>query len=207
MKELKTARPLVIVLIGLPGAGKSTFAREFSTVFGAPTIEVGLLQREIFGTKAPTLDQQDGVKRAYNALAAELFKSKRMFILDGNANTYADRSDIRALAKKAGYDVLFVWVQTSEPVARARATKPVKSATNLPLSDTAFTKAGKLLEAPRANEDHIVVSGQRLFASQVRPILKKIAEGHTASLSLPERGTRDSRDEPERPPRRNIFIR
>ena len=38
MKSLSLAKPLVLVVIGLPGAGKSFFARQFSETFGAPMV-------------------------------------------------------------------------------------------------------------------------------------------------------------------------
>jgi predicted kinase len=193
MKELHTQRPLVIGLVGLPGAGKSTFAIGFSSMFGAPTISAGQLQREIFGTTSPTPAQTAGLKRVFWTITAELFKAKHIFILDGHANSYADRSEIRAHAKKAGYDVLFVWVQTSEEIAASRAINPKRGANNLAISQAAFEKAFHSFEAPRASEDHVVLSGQRTFASQVRPILKRIAEGHEAKIQPPQR--------------RNIFIR
>lgn len=205
MKELHTTKPLLLGMIGLPGAGKSRFAGEFSVMFGAPVIEMEGLRRLVFGDRPITRDDEDGLKRLYWHLAEEQAKSKRTFILDGNLHTYGARTEARTLAKKAGYDVLWLWVQTSEPIARDRATKLHRGATNTILTPEAFNHAVKAFEAPRASEDHVVISGQRLFSSQVRPILARLAEAHESQLQAPRPVERPP--ERERPPRRNIFIR
>lgn len=199
MKELNTQKPLVLGLIGLPGAGKSKLAQQFSTMFGAPVIDAGLLRRTVFGDRIPNKQYELGLRAAFWSLADELFKTKRTFLLDGNLNSFAARSEARAAAKKAGYDVLWLWVQTSEAVARDRATAAKRGSENIIIPTAAFDRAVTLFEAPRAGEEHVVLSGQRTFNSQVRPILKKIAEGHEAKLQPPRPS--------DRPARRSIFIR
>lgn len=206
MKELHTTKPLVIGIIGLPGAGKTHFAREFSSMFGAPAIEAELLSRTIFAGRATTREDEEGLARAYWALASEFFKMNRTFILDGHLHTYANRSEVRALAKNAGYDVLWVWVQTSEAVARDRATRVKRNPANTILTAQQFTQATKSFQPPRASETHVVTSGQRTFSSQVRPILARLAEAHESKLQTPRPTERPS-DQPDRPQRRNIFIR
>jgi len=203
MKELHTSKPLLLGIIGLPGAGKTHFASEFSVMFGAPLVELDLLGRTVFGTGRVTKEHEEGIKRLFWHLAQEQSKAKRTFILDGLLNTYAGRSEARALAKKAGYDVLLLWVQTSEAVARDRATKPKRGASNTILTSQAFDHAVKGFEPPRATEEHVVLSGQRTFTSQVRPILTRLAEAHESQLQPPKPNVRP----PERPQRRNIFIR
>ena len=203
MKELHTTKPLILGIIGIPGAGKTNFAKDFSSMFGAPALEVDGLRRNIFGERAPTKVEEAGILRAYWSLAGELIKSKHTFILDGSLHAYAYRSEVRNLAKKSGYDILWLWVQTSESVAQERSTSRNRGSTNTILTIQEFTKAVTSFEPPRANEEYIVTSGQRNFSSQVRPILAKLAQVHESKLK-PVRPT-DRTD--ERPPRRNIFIR
>lgn len=205
MKELTTTKPLVLGLIGLPGAGKSHFAQEFSKMFGAPVIEADLLRRSLFGDSAVPKNLESGMKTAYWALADELFKSKKIFVLDGHLDSYAGRGDARARAKKAGYDIMWLWLQTSESVAEDRATKRKRGATNTLHTTETFARALGAFEPPRPSEPHVVTSGQRTFSSQVRPVLKKIAEGHEARLGQPKPDDRPASNQPR--PRRNIFIR
>lgn len=196
MKELSTKKPLVIGVMGIPGAGKSRFAGEFSTMFGAPVIDKSRLARDIFGVTKVNKTYHDGLDRAFWTLVGEELKSKRAFLVDGNLNTNANRAQLRAAAKKAGYDVLLIWVQTSEAVAESRVVTNKRDAR---YSEADFTKL-RTVDAPGPRDDYIVVSGQHTFASQARPILKRIAgDGDRGSLTPPPRdATR---------PRRNIFIR
>ena len=203
MKELHTTKPMILGIIGMPGAGKSSFAREFSSMFGAPTLEIDGLRRNIFGTRVTTKSDEAGLLAAYWSLAAELIKSKRTFIMDGSLHTYTNRSEVRTLAKKSGYDILWLWVQTSESVARERTLERKRGSTNIMLTTAEFTNAVKSFEPPHPNEEYIVTSGQRTFSSQVRPILAKLAKVHESKL----RPVRPIDRPDERPPRRNIFIR
>lgn len=211
MKELQTSKPLILGIIGLPGAGKTHFAREFSEMFGAPVVEMDVLRQLVFGDRNTSKDDEDGLKRLYWHLATEQAKSKHTFILDGNLSSYGTRSEARTMAKKAGYEILWIWVQTSELVARDRSTRAKRGGTNTIMSQQAFDNAVKSFELPRNVEPHVVTSGQRTFSSQVRPILARLAEAHQARLQAPHAGERtvESPQRPNRdlPPRRNIFIR
>src|SRR5687767_12002913 len=123
MKSLTLAKPLVIMMVGVPGAGKSFFARRFSETFGAPVVSSNRLYHELFAQPQFSSQENQLVQRLAEYQVEELLKTKRTFIIDGGCNAKTDRQQLRQLAKAAGYDSLIVWVQVNAPTAEARALK------------------------------------------------------------------------------------
>lgn len=107
MAENPSARPECIVLVGLPGAGKSTFAR-------ARYPHYDYISKDAFAPHARDKQaRQDAALRA--ALAAG-----RSVIVDNTSVTPADRAAIVAIARAFGARVIgyYLEVSTREAVAR-----------------------------------------------------------------------------------------
>jgi predicted kinase len=107
LAENPSARPECIVLVGLPGAGKSTFAR-------ARYAHYDCISKDAFPPHARDKQaRQDAALRA--ALAAG-----RSVIVDNTSVTPADRAAIVAIARAFGARVIgyYLEVSTREAVAR-----------------------------------------------------------------------------------------
>ena len=63
MSTLKPARPLMLVTIGHPGAGKSFFARQFADTFRAPLISFDEIRHELFNEISHSSDEDIIVAR------------------------------------------------------------------------------------------------------------------------------------------------
>jgi predicted kinase len=166
MKPLTTATPHVIIMVGIPGAGKSAFAEHFAQTFQAPLISVSRLMQAggVDATTATTLS---------TVLLEELLKTQRTLIFDGPTYTKASRIDLVRYISKAGYQPLLVWVQTESVEARRRATK--KRQDNTQLAPDEFDAAIKRFTPPTATEKPVVISGKHTYASQLKIVLKRLA--------------------------------
>lgn len=184
MKSLQLHKPHVIIVVGLPGAGKSFFATKFSEMFNAPYLDTGKY-REAIG------DEQAARSLAGDAFM-QLLKTRQTLLVEGVANRLAERKDITRVAHKNGYDVLFVWVQTDPQSAEQRAVHS-KEAT---LTSEQFEAQKKQFEPLTPSEKHVVISGKHTYASQAKMVLRKLVtdrkegvapdSGH--SRPLPSRG-------------------
>ncbi|PLS81486.1 hypothetical protein CYG49_01895, partial [Candidatus Saccharibacteria bacterium] len=116
-------KPLVILVVGLPGAGKSFFAKRFSETFGAPVVSYDRIRFEINPEFEMSVEKEGAVHRLARYQIEELLKTKRSIIIDGGANTRADRLTLTQLAKKAQYNSLVIWVQTDVATCQQRALR------------------------------------------------------------------------------------
>jgi len=197
MKSLSLSQPHVIIMTGIPGSGKSFFAEKFADTFHAPYIS----QAKV--AQLASIEEAHATQVALYQLQ-ELFKTKQSIVFDGASETRAERAELTRLAKKAGYETLFVWVQTDTATAKGRSTKELKGKTSPTLSSDEFDRRVKRFTPPNAIEKPMVVSGKHTYASQAKVVLKKLSAPRTASAQPIEPPARPT---PTPAPRRNIVIR
>lgn len=155
----------MIVVVGLPGSGKTFFATQFSDTFAAPYLDYGVY-RQAVGNYDVANDL------ASNALA-QLFRTKQTLVVEGIGITKDERQDIALSAKKHGYDAMYVWVQTEPQAAMKRALSSKKAA----LSEQQFIEYSNKFDILQKNEQYVVISGKHTYASQARAVLKKLVAG------------------------------
>lgn len=184
MKSLTFSRPLILIMTGLPGSGKSFFARRFSEMFGAPIVSYNRLQFELFETSQPNPDNLNLVNRLALYQIEELVKTRRSFLVDGGSSTLAERQRFTKIAKEHGYETLVIWVQTDDITCRQRSTKrnPKRSeddVTTPSITESQWSTAAKRFSAP-TRERSMVISGKHAFSTQAKMVLRKLAEPHVA---------------------------
>ncbi len=178
MKSLNLHRPLIIMMVGTPGAGKSYFARQFSELFSAPLISFDEIRHTLFHEPQYSADEEKLIALMMRQQINQLFKTERTFLIDGGLNTRSARMAIERLARAHDYGTIAVWVQTDEDTAAYRSTrrsaKRPGDALNKPMPEDVFTSQVKRINPPIEKEAHVVISGKHIFATQVKAVLKKI---------------------------------
>ncbi|NCU30571.1 ATP-binding protein [Candidatus Saccharibacteria bacterium] len=189
MSTLQPARPIIIVTIGYPGAGKSFFARQFAETFHAPLISFDEIRYELFNEISHSIDEDIIVARVAGLQLRELIKTKRTLIIDGGHNPKVSRIELTKLAKDSGYAVLYVWVQTDERTSRIRSLKrsPGRDMDNYnrSLSTDEFEHQFRKFTEPSDNEPFVVISGRHTYATQARIALKRLANNHETPRKEP----------------------
>lgn len=191
MKSLSLSRPLVIFVIGLPGAGKSFFARQFAETFSAPIVSHDYLRYQMFPDPAFSKEEDELIAQIAGNEFSELLKTQCTIVLDGGNNNYDDRIKLMQIAKKKGYGALVVWIQTDERSALLRATRrnPQKrdgDALNVSMPDEAFQAAKAAFMAPGKGEEFVVVSGKHTYATQAKVVLRRFVTVQGPPISMPQ---------------------
>lgn len=176
MKSLSLSKPHVLVMIGAPGVGKTYFAEHFAETFKAPLVSREYISQQLFDHPEETKDELAIVSRIAGGQLIELLKTQRSVIVDGGADTKADRLALRKLAHDGGYEVLYVWVQTDPATAKQRATRQVRGSTKKPLSEAEYEAQLKRFSVPSPAEKPTVISGKHTYATQVKVVLKRLVE-------------------------------
>ncbi len=179
MRSISLAKPLIVMMIGLPGSGKSFFARQFSDTFGAPLLSYDQLMSEMFFDTFGGNKEHKAVTRVISSLIEQLVKTKKTFLIDGGLQTKSDRAAIRSYAKTAGYDVLSIWVQTDVNTCLTRTVKHRNKKNgdtpSAAINEDQFRTLEKRFSTPGLQEHAIVISGKHTYAAQAKAVLKKLA--------------------------------
>jgi predicted kinase len=195
MKSLSLTQPHMIVMVGVPGSGKTFFADKFAETFHGPYISLDKLTT-LTRASAPTL------KALVDHQLHELLKTHQSIIIEGVSDTKAERLALSRRAHEAGYETLFVWVQIDPATAKQRAVKQAKQLRDQSDSSADYDRRTKRFTAPTPLEKSIVISGKHTYATQAKIVLKKL------SAPRAEISTHDTPPiRPVRSGRHNITVR
>ena len=165
-------------MVGLPGAGKSFFARQFAESFNAPLVSADHLRTAIFNDPTHSKEEDVLIDTIMLQQTSELLKTNRSIVVDGSCNLRANRQDFQRIAKQKNYNTLIIWVQTDGPTCRQRALKRNPSREgdilNAPLTNETFDALVKRFSTPHPTETAIVISGKHTYATQLRVVLKRL---------------------------------
>ena len=166
MKPITPASPHAIIMVGIPGSGKSMFADRFAETFKAPIINESRIAHQ-----ARLNDEQS--ENVAAILLDEVIKTNRTFIYEAVRLTKAKRAELMKSIMKAGYRPLIVWVQTEANEAKRRATKPQPTGSGL--TEAEFDSAFHSFQAPTEQEKATVISGKHTYATQLKVVLRQLA--------------------------------
>jgi predicted kinase len=196
---LSASQPLLILVVGTPGSGKSFFARQFAEDYRFFYIDTGRYESELEGLGASNQEVTKLAKNLATATYEQALKSFKHIVFEGPFNSGREREMVIGKAKKAGFGVLTVWVQTDLETAQERSLNRDRRRQDdkysLNLTKEEFENLSRAFEKPNpAKEICVVVSGKHDFKSQSVIILKKIAglyvksftEGTSRTANLPD---------------------
>lgn len=182
MKSLSLGQPHAIVMVGIPGSGKSFFAEKFADTFNAPYIEAAFYRHLASDDKAAS--------QLIAHTVSQLAKTKQSMVLEIDTDARTSRTELEKDLKKLGYSTLFVWVQTDLATAASRSQKAYN------MSKYEHDDRVKRFSPPHESEKALVISGKHTYSTQARIVLKRLsgaetgrAESSTARKSVPERSS------------------
>lgn len=169
-------QPYLMLVIGLPGSGKTFFAEKFAQAFNTTLINLNDLRFELFAQPNFSKDEESHLEKIGRFLLPELMRSRRAIMLEGCLEARSDREAYRQIAKQHGYQVVTIWVQNTENTTRLRSTKKLKQAPRkYLLNDEQFLSMAKRFTVPNLRENPVVISGNHTFSTQARSVLRKLS--------------------------------
>jgi len=185
-------------MVGIPGAGKSFFAEQFAETFKAPIINSEKLRRSLFDLPSHNKEEDTVVDKISGLMLQQIFQTDRTIVYVGQTSSRSERAAITKKARSAGYEPLFIWVQTEPITAKKRSLKPTNKLNAI--SAELFDEKIKKFSPPHQNEKVVVISGKHTFSTQLKVVLKRLVEPRENIAIRPPQVQRPTRT-------RNILIR
>jgi predicted kinase len=177
MGKLITNKPVLIMLFGFPGSGKTHFASELSKAMGAAHVQADRIRAELF--ENPRYDKQEDavVTHLMEYMAEEFLNAGVNVVFDANAVRLVQRRALREVARKVKGQTLLVWIQIDQESAMARLAGRDRRRNDDKYARAYTKEAFKLqvgaMQKPQ-QEDYVVVSGKHTFAMQRNALVKKL---------------------------------
>lgn len=179
MSKIPTNKPILIMLYGFPGAGKTHFARELSQTIEAAHIQGDRIRHELF--EEPRYDKQENgiVDHLMEYMAEEFLSAGVNVIFDTNAMRLVQRRALRDIARRKKAQPILIWLQVDRDSAYARTNARDRRRSDdkyaRPYDPETFDAILGGMQNPQ-NEDYMVISGKHTYATQRSAVLKKLYE-------------------------------
>ena len=178
----KTAlnKPLLIMLYGFPGAGKTYFARQFCDHIQAAHVQGDPIRDELFET--PRYDKQENevITQLMNYMAGEFLNAGISVVYDANAMRLSQRHALREMARKAHAHPLLIWFQMDPESAYTRNIRRDKRRADdryaAGYDHSAFDDIAGGMQNPSAAEEYVVVSGKHTFNAQYSAVIRRLRD-------------------------------
>lgn len=180
MNKLSTTKPLLIMLYGYPGSGKTHLSRQLAETIGAAHVQSDRIRNELF--EQPRYDKQENdiVYHLTEYMTSEFLRAGVSVVFDTNAMRLAERRELRALAARCKARPLLIWLQIDADSAFARLSERDRRKNDdkyaISYDANSFKNYIGHMQNPGPSEEYMVVSGKHHFNTQKSAILKRLYE-------------------------------
>ncbi|MFH0846969.1 MAG: ATP-binding protein [Chloroflexota bacterium] len=167
-----SARPVLIVVSGLPGTGKSYFSRRLAEKIPLLILESDRLRKTLFAKPSYSAAESGALFQAVNVLIEELLRDGISLILDATNLSESYRERLYRISEKA--EAKFILVQTRAPAEVISTRLKAREKAPDSMSDADWAVYQKLLPtAEPIKMRHFVVDTSRDIEPALRRIVKE----------------------------------
>lgn len=167
------SKPTLYLMVGYPGAGKTTISRLISKRTGAIHLWADAERHKMFGKPTHSTDESVQLYEYLNHRASELLASGKSVVFDTNFNFASDREKLRDIAKQCNAQTKVIWLTTPVEVAREKAVHPpeMRNGYMIGMTEQEFDSIVNKLEPPDKDEKVIKIDRSKLDAESLLSLL------------------------------------
>lgn len=180
MEKILPEKPVLILLYGFPGSGKTYFSRQFCEEVHAAHLEEDRIRFELFETPRYSKQENFALGRIMEYMTNEFLTAGISVVYDMNAMRLSQRRNLREIARKQKAQILIVWFQVDADTAYLRNNKRDRRRLDdryaAGYNVDQFKELAAHMQQPDITEDFIVISGKHSYPSQRSGVMKKLAD-------------------------------
>lgn len=186
MGKLQPNKPLLVLLYGMPGSGKTFFARQLCEQISAAHVQGDRIRDELFENPTYSKEENHIVASLMTYMASEFLQAGISVVFDTNAMRMSQRRALRNLAIKAGAHPVLLWLQIDPDSAYKRSSKRDRRKHDdhyaQEMDAATFRELIAGMQNPEITENYLVLSGKHVFNTQKNAVLRYLVEKRLVTL-------------------------
>jgi predicted kinase len=181
--------PVAYTFLGVPGSGKTYFARNLAKETGAIRLSSDAIRLAIFGDRKKTTEIYNSgdreilnsyVSNALNYATGQILEQGHDVIQDAHHNKRSDRQAVQDVAEKHGAKIILVHIKTPHEVALQRGqdrdeTEDQRKHSKEEMADV-MKKHAAVMDQPDSSENVIEIDGTISFDEQYKSFNEQLGK-------------------------------
>lgn len=178
MAKINLSKPILIMMHGFPGSGKTHFARQLSESIRAAHINSDRIRGELFEKPRYDAEENQVIEHLMMYMAEEFLNLGVSVIYDNDSSSPKKRKLLEELAKRNHSVPLLIWFQIDRDTAFQRTMKRDRRRIDdkyaRSFTKQSFDSTITSMHNPRSSDDYIVLSGKHSFQMQRSALIKRL---------------------------------
>lgn len=162
----------LFLMMGLPGAGKTTAAKEIEKLTGAVRLSSDEARLMLWPEPNFSEEEHQALYEFLDEQTKNLLSSGKSVIYDANLNRKTHRNEKYQLAKETGVDVVLCWVKTPRELAKNRRIEESEHHHLVTPKDSdpakMFERIADVIEEPEQTEPVVELDGTKISDDYVK---------------------------------------
>jgi predicted kinase len=168
--------PLVVMLVGPPGSGKTRFARRLASALGAQVVETDRVRKQLFSEPRYTGGEHAAVYGWCHALIRSAVIVGKPIIFDGTNLEERQRRKVYDIADAAGAPLLILWIASPASTIQERLLRRHTDRDEFDLSDADWSVYLDLRRrAEPIRRPHMVINTSTCFETLYDRLVQRIS--------------------------------